>query len=420
MEPDQKAEASTQAFSSATDKQPVDAVPENKSDQTSQPSVNRSELIAKARTFLSTPHIRSQDDTSKHAFLVEKGLTQDEIHSLLREIPPPIPPRTYPQPPPSNLPNMLIGIARIFTWLTGTSALVLFIYYRFLLPRISQTYYARHALRAHQSGLMLRLNESLAAFKEKQAECFVNLPQPMIYKEEPEYADCHSLDDILACRHKADIDDEDVGDTPNASILRSAIEELGRSKELTEGISTGDLFSHLEAKLPWLKGEQGAECQNDLWQTLNESPLFTSTSPQTSSSSSTPEHPHPSRLLWTYVPPPISPPPPMIVALDTLQAVLPRHASVPPISKTETVPLRPAQRTLQALADFTGYIATQTYSLGVHMRGIGGSPVTNNTEVDEIRREIRALKGLVLNRRSFLPGMGIPRTSSEPASLAGV
>lgn len=108
---------------------------------------------------------------------------------------------------------------------------------------------------------MLRLNESLVTFKEKQAECYVNLPQPMVYKEEPEYADCHSLDDILACRHKADIDDEDVGDTPNASILRSAIEELARSKELTEGISTGDLFSHLEAKLPWLKGEQGAECQ---------------------------------------------------------------------------------------------------------------------------------------------------------------
>jgi hypothetical protein len=86
MEPDQKAEASTQASSSETDKQLVDTVPETESDQTPQPSVNRSELIAKARTFLSTPHIRSQDDTSKHAFLVEKGLTQDEIHSLLREI----------------------------------------------------------------------------------------------------------------------------------------------------------------------------------------------------------------------------------------------------------------------------------------------------------------------------------------------
>jgi hypothetical protein len=86
MEPDQKAEAPTQASSSDTDKQLVQPVPETKPDQTPQPSANRSELIARARTFLSTPHIRSQDDTSKHAFLVDKGLTQDEIHSLLREI----------------------------------------------------------------------------------------------------------------------------------------------------------------------------------------------------------------------------------------------------------------------------------------------------------------------------------------------
>ncbi|KAG2155031.1 uncharacterized protein EDB93DRAFT_1130814 [Suillus bovinus] len=418
MEPDQKAEASTQASSSGTDRQLVQPVPETKPDQTPQPSVDRSELIARARTFLSTPHILSQNDTSKHAFLVEKGLTQDEIHSLLREIPPPVPPRTYPQPPPSNLPNMLVGIVRIFTWLAGSSAFVLFVYYRFFLPRISQTYHARHALRMHQSELMLRLNKSIATFKEKQAECFVNLPKPMIYKEEPEYADCHSLDDILACRRKADIDDEDAGDTPNISILRSGIEELTRSKESTEGISTGDLFNHLEIKLPWLKGEQGAEYQNELWQTLNKSPLFTSSSPQSSSSSSIPVHP--SSLLWTYVPPIVSPPPPMIVALDTLRAALPRNAPAPPLSKTETAPLRPAQRTLQTLANFTGYIATQTYSFGVYMRGIGGSPTTNNTDVDEIRREIRALKGLVLNRRSFLPGIGIPRTSSEPSKLADV
>lgn len=86
MEPDQKAEASTQASSSDADKHLAQPVPETKPDQTPQPSVDRSELIARARTFLSTPHIRSQDDTSKHAFLVEKGLTQDEIYSLLREI----------------------------------------------------------------------------------------------------------------------------------------------------------------------------------------------------------------------------------------------------------------------------------------------------------------------------------------------
>lgn len=89
----------------------------------------------------------------------------------------------------------------------------------------------------------------------------------------------------------------------------------------------------------------------------------------------------------------------MIVALDTLQAALPRKVPAPPLSKTETVPLRPIQRILQTFADFTGYIATQTYAFGTHMRGIGGSLTTNNTDVDEIRREIRALKGLVLNRR---------------------
>ncbi|KAG1752503.1 uncharacterized protein EDB91DRAFT_1044603 [Suillus paluster] len=306
----------------------------------------------------------------------------------------------------------------VMEWLTGTSTCVLFIYYRFLLPRISQTYNASHALRAHQSGLMLRLNESLVGFKEKQVGCFAILPKPVIYKEEPEYADCHLLDDILACRRKADIDDEDASDTSNVSILRSAIEELSRSKEGTERIATSDLFSHLEDKLPWLKGEQGAKCQNDLWQTLNESPLFTSTSPKSSSSSSTPEHS--SRILWTYVPPPVSPPPPMMLALDTLQAALLRNAPTAPLSKIETAPLRPAQRTLQALTDFTGYITTRTYSFGLNMRGINGSPTTGSADVDEIRREIRALKGLVLNRRPFLPNVGLPRTSSEPSKLAGV
>ncbi|OAX44025.1 hypothetical protein K503DRAFT_852908 [Rhizopogon vinicolor AM-OR11-026] len=417
MEPDNKTQASEQG--SPNDEQLKQPTPETTPDQPPQQPINRSELISRARTFLSTPHIRSQDNASKHAFLVDKGLTQDEIDSLLREIPPPIPPRTYPQPPLSNLPNLLIGIARIFTWLTGTSALILFIYYRFLLPRISQSYHARLAIRAHQSGLMLRLNDSLAAFKEKQAECFAILPKPVLYKEDPEYADCHSLDDILACRRKANIDDDDANDTSNVSLLRSAIEELMSSKDSTEGVTTEELFNHLEAKLPWLKGDQGAGCQNDLWQTLNEFPLFISASPTSSTSSSTPEHP--SRILWTYVPPPISAPPPLIVALDTLQAALPRNAPAPPLSKPEVAALRPTQRTLQALADFTGYITTQTYSFGLHVRGMNGSANSNtagSTQVDEIRREIRALKGLVLNRRSFLPNIGIQRHSSEPPTVA--
>lgn len=44
-----------------------------------------------------------------------------------------------------------------------------------------------------------------------------------------------SSDDILACRRKADINDEDASNTSNVSILRSAIEELTHSKESTEG-----------------------------------------------------------------------------------------------------------------------------------------------------------------------------------------
>lgn len=40
-----------------------------------------------------------------------------------------IPPRTYPQPPPSNLPNLLLGLARLFSWVAGGSAALIFIYY---------------------------------------------------------------------------------------------------------------------------------------------------------------------------------------------------------------------------------------------------------------------------------------------------
>jgi len=116
---------------------------------------------------------------------------------------------------------------------------------------------------------MCRLNNSLSVFKERQAECFADLPKPVVFKEDPAYAACHSLDDILAYRRKANINDDDVDDISSVSILRSAIEELSRSKDSTGGVTTQDLFSHLEAKLPWLKAEQGVECQVSTPSTLN-------------------------------------------------------------------------------------------------------------------------------------------------------
>lgn len=42
---------------------------------------------------------------------------------------PAVPPRTYPQPPPSNLPNLLVGVLRIATWAAGGSAAILLLYF---------------------------------------------------------------------------------------------------------------------------------------------------------------------------------------------------------------------------------------------------------------------------------------------------
>jgi hypothetical protein len=61
------------------------------------------------------------------------------------------------------------------------------------------------------------------------------------------------------------------------------------------------------------------------------------------------------------------------------------------------------QHTLQALIDFTGYLTTKTYALASAMPmhrlpGATPSPATTGIEEEEIRMEIKALKGLVLNR----------------------
>jgi hypothetical protein len=55
------------------------------SDQTTKPE-DRSDLLAKARSFLASPQVRTQDVNAKRAFLVEKGLNDTEIAELLRTI----------------------------------------------------------------------------------------------------------------------------------------------------------------------------------------------------------------------------------------------------------------------------------------------------------------------------------------------
>jgi hypothetical protein len=52
----------------------------------SDPTTDRSELLSRARTFLTSPHIQDQDLFAKRQFLVEKGLNESEVEGLLREL----------------------------------------------------------------------------------------------------------------------------------------------------------------------------------------------------------------------------------------------------------------------------------------------------------------------------------------------
>jgi hypothetical protein len=97
---------------------------------------------------------------------------------------------------------------------------------------------------------------------------------------------------------------------------------------------------------------------------------------------------------WSYhAPDPATrPTPPLQLALSKLQ-----------VSVTQAVSSRPAHRfqhTLQALIDFTGYLTTKTYALASAMHRLPGTtpPSATAIEEEEIRMEIKALKGLVLNR----------------------
>ena len=127
--------------------------------------------------------------------------------------------------------------------------------------------------------------------------------------------------------------------------------------------------------------------QEHLWQSLNESSRFKNVAKGT-------DEP----VRWVYVVP--SPPAatPALASIDNLATSLKTHTS-------SAEPRSYRQHTLQALADFTGYLTTQTYSLASHRLRIPGvqSELPSSQEED-VRKEIRALKGLVLNRYDFALG----------------
>lgn len=53
---------------------------------------------------------------------------------------PNVPPRSYPQPPPSNLPALLMGVFRILTWLAGGSAALVIVYF------VRQAYFTQQSI----------------------------------------------------------------------------------------------------------------------------------------------------------------------------------------------------------------------------------------------------------------------------------
>ena len=50
------------------------------------PPTDRTELIQRARAFLTSPQVRHEDAVAKRRFLAEKGLTDAEIEGLLYEV----------------------------------------------------------------------------------------------------------------------------------------------------------------------------------------------------------------------------------------------------------------------------------------------------------------------------------------------
>ncbi|KAH0587835.1 hypothetical protein H2248_006591 [Termitomyces sp. 'cryptogamus'] len=222
------------------------------------PVPDRSELLSRARGFLQSPQIMHQDAVAKRQFLLEKGLNESEITGLLRQVPiqrPAIPPRAYPQLPPSNLPTLLLGLSRVFSWIVGGSTALIFIYYRFFLPRIIKSSLARQSLKAHHLSLLRKLNESLASLRKSQIETNSVLPLPDPSQEAPNFQACHRIADILKL---LDPKDPDVHSIPPITLLRCSLQGFSKGKESEMSQpTTEELFRYMEGQIPWLVSEEG-------------------------------------------------------------------------------------------------------------------------------------------------------------------
>jgi len=257
-------------------------------------------------------------------------------------------------------------------WGAGISATLLLAYYRFVLPRLARSAVARKSLKSHQRDLLTKLTSSLQDFRGKQLETFATLPAPIVSEETFRFSSCTTVEELLSASNR-------FQNVPEISLLRCALYELGSKNP---GPSTAELFQFLFDNVPWL--EENVAYQEQLWNALNESPRFRNAA----ETESDPAH-------WSYISPPLPDPSPSVLSLEKLRASI-------SASRTESSPRY--QHGLQTLANFTGYLTAETYSLSGRSLRIPGTNTTSpSSQEDEVRKEIRALKGLVLNRKTFLP-----------------
>jgi len=143
---------------------------------------------------------------------------------------------------------------------------------RFLLPRIAQSYHARHALRNHHLFLLERLKDSAHELRAAQIASYKDLPRLDEHREDEPFANFETLDDVVAHVQRlnsaspfgtpASAESGESGeDVPGLTILRCGITELTRMKGQdpggdVNGVSSEELFALLESKLPWLSEAQ--------------------------------------------------------------------------------------------------------------------------------------------------------------------
>ncbi|EIM88599.1 uncharacterized protein STEHIDRAFT_167855 [Stereum hirsutum FP-91666 SS1] len=333
---------------------------------------NRAVLIERARGFLSSPQIRYEGVAAKRHFLADKGLSDAEIADLIRETAPSVPPRTYPQLPPSNLPVLLAGLVRIMKWAAGGSLALLLIYYRFILPRLTETFMARHSIMGHQNTLLKQLVGSLETTREAQKSTFATLPKVEPLHEIVPYRDCQTLADIVAAKEA-----KPPPKIPPYTVLSCALADFVAKGEQP---TTEELFHEISSKLPWIEGNT-SYC-DQLWTMLSTNPKYF-----VADDSDSPT------VRWSHTTPPPPPLSPLVSSLENLKSGLP--------SPTSSASSSRFQHTLQTFIDFTGYLTAQVYT--VSTAGLGYRPPGTHTaslspQEEEVRKEIRALKGLVLNR----------------------